>query len=141
MYQILTNPIKNAVQYQLDTTMKDKKVILVVDDEEAILDSLKFILEDEGFTVKTAKDGTQMQTHLNIDIPNLVILDYQLPGMNGTELTKLLKEKRETKNIPVIMVSSHDVKLVSQQVGASDFLEKPFDIETLLETVHKYLPN
>lgn len=121
--------------------MINQKTILVVDDDEAILDSIKLILEDEGYNVDTASDGKTMQVYIEKKTPDLIILDYRLPGMNGTELTKLLKKESTTKDIPLIMVSSHDVNILARDVGASDFFEKPFDIQTLLSLVQKHLPN
>lgn len=119
---------------------KKAKNILVVDDDEAVLESIRLILEDEGFLVDTAVDGAIMQEKLKKGLPDLIIIDYRLPGENGTELTKNLKKNRITKNIPIVIVSSHDVSSLAKNVGATDFFEKPFDIEILLNIVSKHLP-
>lgn len=119
----------------------DDRVIFVVDDDVTVLDSIKLILEGEGFIVQTAEDGEGLRKKLEKQTPHLIILDYRLPGQNGTEIAKTLKRNDETKDIPIVMVSSHDVGALAKSTGISDFFEKPFDIETLISVVGKHLPN
>jgi DNA-binding response OmpR family regulator len=120
---------------------EEQKTIFIVDDDEAILDSMKLILEGEGFRIQTAIDSKALEKNLQTKLPNLFILDYRLPGQTGTEIARNLKANAETKHIPIIMVSSHDVRPLAQNAGVSDFFEKPFDIETLLSVVNKHLPS
>jgi len=116
-----------------------KKHILIVDDDEAILESIKLILEDEGFIIDTAPNGEIMQDKLAQSQYSMIILDYKLPGTNGTELTRILKNDIKTQHIPVVIVSSHNVADLAKAAGASAFFEKPFDIETLLDVVEKHI--
>jgi DNA-binding response OmpR family regulator len=118
-----------------------EKTIFIVDDDEAVLDSMKLILEGEGFLVETAFDGNGLTQKMHISLPDLIILDYRLPGQNGTEIARKLKENEDTKHIPIVMASSHDVSLLAKNIGVVDFFEKPFDIDTLLKVVEKHLPN
>jgi DNA-binding response OmpR family regulator len=115
------------------------KQVLIVDDDEAVLESMKLILEDEGYCVNTALDGKRMSEIMSKSSPDLIILDYRLPVKSGTLLTKELKKDSSTKHIPIVMVSSHNVALLAKEAGASDFFEKPFDIETLLDVVGRHL--
>ncbi len=115
------------------------KQVLIVDDDEAVLESMKLILEDEGYCVETAVDGSHMYKSITNSLPQLIILDYRLPEKSGTLLAKELKKNDGTKHIPIVMVSSHDVAPLAKEAGASDFFEKPFDIETLLDVVGKHL--
>lgn len=115
------------------------KTIFVVDDDDYIQESMKLILESEGYSVETAPDGVALTEKLKRKTPDMIILDYRLPGENGTEIATHLKEEKATKDIPLIMVSSHDVGSLAQKTGFNDFFEKPFDIETLLSTVQKHL--
>lgn len=115
------------------------KTIFVVDDDDSIQESMKLILESEGYHVETASDGQMLTNCLKKATPDMIILDYRLPGENGTEIATNLKANDVTKNIPLIMVSSHDVSNLAQKTGFTDFFEKPFDIETLISTVARHL--
>jgi DNA-binding response OmpR family regulator len=116
------------------------KTIFVVDDDDYIQESMKLILESEGYAVETAPDGETLSEKLKDKTPDMIILDYRLPGENGTEIATHLKAEATTRDIPLIMVSSHDVGNLAKKTGFTDFFEKPFDIETLLSTVEKHLP-
>jgi DNA-binding NtrC family response regulator len=117
----------------------NEKTIFVVDDDDSIQESMKLILESEGYKVETASDSQGLSKRLQSTIPDMIILDYRLPGENGTEIATNLKADVHTKNIPLIMVSSHDVANLAKNTGFTDFFEKPFDIETLISTVARHL--
>jgi len=118
--------------------IKDK--ILVIDDEAGIRSSLKGILEDEGFEVKTAEkgdDGLNMIKRHNFD---LILLDIWLPRMNGIELLKKIKKYEE--NVQVIMISGHgtiETAVKATKLGAYDFLEKPLTYEKVVLTTKNAL--
>jgi CheY-like chemotaxis protein len=116
---------------------KHKKTIFIVDDDEAVLDSMKLILEGEGFVVKTAADGNELADKVAHTTPDLFILDYRLPGQNGTEIARKLKENEETRHVPIVMASAHNVEAIAKNVGIIDFFEKPFDIDKLIDVVYK----
>ena len=76
--------------------------ILIIEDEKDIAEAIKYNLEKEGFEVSRAYDGTNGLRQARIKIPNLIILDLMLPGMNGLEICKTLRSDAQTANIPII---------------------------------------
>jgi len=113
-------------------------VILLVDDEKAILDSLKGNLEDEGYIVLTASDGIKGLEIIKSQPVDSIFLDIWLPEMDGIETLKLIKEYDSSLNV-VMMTGHGTVKTAVQAVklGAFDFLEKPFDIESVIEIIKR----
>ena len=110
--------------------------IIVVDDDAGILDALRIVLTAEGYAVTTMNSG---ETLLSIDkehLPDLILLDMLLSGIDGRDICRELKKRTLTKHIPIIMFSAHpnagrDVK----RVGADGFVAKPFSIKDLLSTI------
>ena len=115
------------------------KHILVVDDDEGILEVVQIVLEGEGYKVETSQNGDKLQD-LEKNKTDLILLDVLLSGRDGREICKALKRDIFTRNIPVVMLSAHsDASKVADGSGADGFLEKPFDVDVLIETVKKYL--
>jgi DNA-binding response OmpR family regulator len=115
------------------------KKILVVDDDQGILDAFTAILESADFEVITQSDPDKLPKAITTVKPDLIILDVLLSGGDGREICKSLKSKKETKNIPVIIISAHPSAGESIKTsGADDFLEKPFEMEELLNKVNKF---
>lgn len=115
------------------------KRILIIDDDEGILESLQFLLEDAGYEVLTSYDGKICYQNFDGYNPCVILLDYWLPRENGGQITKNLKSRDETKHIPVIIISaSYNIKELVEKAGADDFLPKPYDMDTLLSKVRKY---
>jgi DNA-binding response OmpR family regulator len=109
------------------------KKILVVDDEPDILEFVKAILEDEGYTVATASKGEYVETLHNGGLPDLILLDVLLSGKDGRSIARQLKNQEDTKHIPIIMFSAHpNAERTAREAGADDFISKPFEIEDLL---------
>lgn len=114
------------------------KKILVADDDPAICDSIKMMLELEGFEVDTTVNG-QTIYKMEKDFPDLLLLDIWMSGQDGREICKYLKKEELTRHIPIIMVSaSRDVRKSAQDSGADDFIEKPFEQEDLLKKIMKF---
>jgi len=111
--------------------------ILAVDDDHDILEVLRLILEDSGYEVETLSDGHYLFDKIKDNMPDLILLDIMLGNLDGRELCKNVKAAKETKTIPVILVSaSHSVKDTVNKNGAPNaFLSKPFDINELLDLV------
>lgn len=108
-------------------------VVLIVDDEEGIRESLSGILEDEGYGVLTAGSGEDALKIVQEQGPDLVILDVWLPHMDGIQTLQEIKGLK--KDIPVIMISGHgniEVAVKATRIGAYDFLEKPLSLERIL---------
>jgi len=119
----------------------DCKTILVVEDSPTQALHVQTLLEREGLSVALARDGRvglQMAEEIQ---PDLIVLDLQMPEMNGLQLCKALKESRDTAGIPVIMFTSHDeheTVVLGLQLGAIDFIPKDaFADAVLLETLRQ----
>ncbi len=109
--------------------------ILIIDDEQRIVDLAKLYLEKDGFTVRSANDGLVGYRQIIETLPALVILDLMLPGMDGLEICRKV---RATSDVPIIMLTalSDDVdKIVGLELGADDYLTKPFNPRELLARV------
>ena len=112
-----------------------RKRILVVDDELAIIKLLRANLNAEGFEVLTAMDGAQAIQTIEKEAPDLVILDIMMPEMNGFEVCRHV---REWSQVPIIMLSakgSEDDKVKCLDIGADDYITKPFGINELVARV------
>ncbi len=113
-----------------------KRTILVVDDEDAIQRSLSGVLSDEGFRVETAKDGESGIKAIDSDTPDLVLLDVWMPGIDGLEVLRRVRERH--KRLPVIVMSGHgtiETAVKATKLGAYDFIEKPLSLEKVLLAV------
>lgn len=122
--------------------LKKKKIpynLLIIDDDETLRLALRRIFEGEGYRVITAADGTQLSQVLDDTPIDLIILDIGLPWINGYEIAELMKSHEDLKEIPLIFISGRssetDVKK-GFEVGADDFVKKPFDVEKIKKTVN-----
>jgi CheY-like chemotaxis protein len=107
--------------------------ILFADDDSGIREVVSEILSREGYQVVVAKDGPEVLVLAKSDKPDLIISDFQMPGLNGIDVCKRLKADDFTKNIPVIMVTGYpSEKEESLNAGAFDFIAKPIDKTDLL---------
>lgn len=122
--------------------MSEKKRILVIEDEEAMVDLVKMRLEANGYEVITAYDGQEGLDKARKLEPDLIILDLMLPKMDGYKVCGLLKADTRYSKIPVIMftakVQEDDVKL-GKEVGADAYITKPFEPQTLLGEIEALL--
>ena len=118
--------------------MPSKKVVLVVDDELSIRNVLERVLRQEGYSVLTASDGDAVWKLLKDAAPDMILLDLMLPGMDGMELCRRIREDPLTKGLPVIVATGRG-RLIDQVYGldggADDYLVKPFDPRELLARV------
>lgn len=113
----------------------DKQKILVVDDEQPIADILKFGLEKEGFDVICAYDGNAAIEMVEKHTPDLILLDIMLPYKDGMEVCR---EVRKTQDIPIIMLTAKDSeidKVLGLELGADDYVTKPFSTRELVARV------
>jgi adenylate cyclase len=108
--------------------------ILVVDDVAANVRLLEAIVEPAGFSLSSASSGPEALERVATELPDLVLLDVQMAGMNGYEVCRRIRENEETALVPVVMVTSHDgeARIDGIRAGADDFVTKPFDQQELL---------
>ncbi len=113
--------------------------ILVVDDEDAVRTLLRECFEMEGFRVSEARDGQELATQLTADAPDLITLDLKLGGENGLELARKI---RETRNVPIVMITGKSDtidRVVGLELGADDYIGKPFHVREVLARVRAVL--
>jgi CheY-like chemotaxis protein len=111
--------------------------ILVVDDDPAIRETIVDILELEGYPVVGAADGAQALTQVEQALPWLILLDMRMPIMDGWAFSQVLKE-RHLRVPVVVMTAARDARPWAQQIGAEDYLAKPFDIDQLVSKVREH---
>ena len=109
--------------------------IAIIEDEKDLASLLAFQLEKEGYQVLTAHDGKSGHELVSSEIPDLVLLDIMLPIISGVEVCKLLKREKRTQGIPVIMLTAKSEEIdrvIGLEVGADDYVTKPFSMRELL---------
>ena len=119
-----------------------KQKILAVDDEEDLLELLRFNLTKEGYAVVCAASGEEALKTALSQKPDLILLDLLLPGMDGLEVARRLKKEEATKDIPVIMVTAKGEEadiVTGLEVGAEDYITKPFSRKVLIARVRAVL--
>lgn len=117
------------------------KKILFVDDEPDVLRPVAFRLTKSGYIVLTAVDGEKAVEMIKTELPDLVLLDLRLPGMNGMEVCSVIKSDTALKHIPIILftASANHIAKDCAKCGADDYVLKPFDPKDLLDKIKKYI--
>ena len=113
--------------------------VLIVEDEAALAEPLAFLLKKEGFEVRTAGDGPTALAEFEANHVDIVLLDLMLPGMSGTEVCKNIRLR---SNVPVIMVTARDSeidKVVGLEIGADDYVTKPYSSRELIARIRAVL--
>ena len=121
-----------------------KKLVLAIDDEKDILKLLQYNLERDGYQVITAKSGEEGLEAARSKKPDLILLDLMLPGMDGLEVCKILRSNKETKNVPILMLtakSSEVEQILGLELGANDYITKPFSVKVLSARVKNVFRN
>ncbi|WP_026895205.1 winged helix-turn-helix domain-containing protein [Clostridiisalibacter paucivorans] len=116
--------------------------ILVVDDEEHIVELIKFNLEKNGYKVLVAYDGEEALKKAEKEIPNLIVLDLMLPVIDGIDVCKKLKMSEKTLDIPIIMLTAKGEetdKILGLEMGADDYITKPFSVRELVARIKAVL--
>ncbi|HEX8417122.1 MAG TPA: phosphate regulon transcriptional regulator PhoB [Methylobacterium sp.] len=112
--------------------------ILIVEDEEALTLLLRYNLEAEGFTVDSASRGDEADLRLQEQLPDLILLDWMLPGLSGIELCRRIRARRESERLPIIMLTARGEegdRIRGLGTGADDYIVKPFSVPELLARV------
>ncbi len=113
--------------------------VLVIEDEESFREALEFILTKEGFQIESAATGSDGLTAFDKYNPDIILLDLMLPGMSGTDVCKSIRAK---SNVPIIMLTAKDAevdKVVGLEVGADDYVTKPFSSPELIARIRAVL--
>jgi DNA-binding response OmpR family regulator len=115
-----------------------EKTIVIVDDEQDIVELVSHHLKREGYLVKEFGKGREFFSYIESVIPDLIILDIMLPGIDGLEICKILKNKKKTASIPIIMLTAKAAEsdvVVGLELGADDYVVKPFSPRELVARV------
>ncbi|MDH3628179.1 MAG: response regulator transcription factor [Acidobacteriota bacterium] len=118
--------------------MTEEPIVWIVDDDEAVCDSLQLLLKTVGLNARTFPDGKSFLDQFDDSNPGCVVVDLRMPGMSGLELQDALHQKQSL--LPVIFITGHgtvDSAVHAMRAGAIDFLQKPFNDDELLETIQR----
>jgi two-component system cell cycle response regulator DivK len=121
---------------------QESKTILIVEDNELNMQLFNDVLEANGYQTLQSRNGLDALKIARESKPDLILMDIQLPGMSGLEVTKLIKEDENLKTIPIIAVTAFAMKGDEEkirQAGCENYLAKPISISGLLEIIAKYL--
>lgn len=114
--------------------------MLVVDDDAGIRDTVKWILEYEGYRVETAFDGVDALEKLQEVRPGLILLDLMMPRMDGETLAQTIRRDRRLQTIPILVLSAFPcTPEIQAELGIQGYLEKPFDVGTLVHSVDYWM--
>jgi len=121
---------------------KPSRTVLIVDDEQSLRDALEMTFSREGYQVLKASDGPEALEAARASVPDVVLLDVMMPGMDGYEVCKRLRSHYRTRHIPVILLTAkgtEEDKLEGLQGGANDYVLKPWNKRELVTRVHNHL--
>lgn len=123
----------------IETMKNTKKTVLVCDDDPGVLEVVKVILENNGYVVQVLTSGKGIKKKILKTKPGLLLLDVWMPGIDGREVTLILKKDPETKDLPIVIISAlNDTEEIASEYGADGYVAKPFDMERLLEVVGRF---
>jgi two-component system alkaline phosphatase synthesis response regulator PhoP len=116
--------------------------ILIIQDSPSANAMLKFRLESGGFSVETTETGEEGIEKTKVSQYQLILLDYNLPGMNGSQVCRILREQDKTRNTPVVFMSAKDEEKLTQitkEAGADGYIGLPFEGKTFIERIRGFL--
>ncbi|MGB6564213.1 MAG: response regulator [Candidatus Binataceae bacterium] len=117
-----------------------KRTILIVDDEVGILEVLESILGDAGFAVVSAINGQDALTRMQKTVPDLVIVDFMMPLLDGAGVVKAMRADKRLRAVPVVLASALPEKTISERCNSYNvFLRKPYKTERLMEEISRLL--
>ena len=140
--RIASQPVVSLDQFRDAKKKLEPKNLLIIEDDESMRSAYQRVFSSEGYLLKMAADATELTKVLDDQVVDLIILDVGLPWINGFELAQLLKEHKDLKKIPLVFISAsasqEDMKKAFE-IGADDYIKKPFDIEKLKKTISTLL--
>lgn len=116
--------------------------ILLVDDDKDLIAALELKLKKEGFKVETASDGESGIKNIRLKVPDLLVLDVNMPGMSGMDVCKILRSENRTADVPIIMLTARDDEIdrvLGLEFGADDYITKPFNTRELVLRIKSVL--
>lgn len=119
-----------------------KKTVLIVEDNRMNSRLAEFVLERDGFAVRTATTAEEAIESVRNERPDLILMDIQLPGMDGLEATRILKADDQTSEVPIVAITAHAMRGDEERIRASgceDYIAKPINTWKLAEMVDKYV--
>ncbi len=119
-----------------------KETILIVDDEEDIVELIQYHLKNEGYSVLTARAGEEAIRIARRSGPDLIVLDLMLPGMDGLEVTRVLRGNDDTRDLPIVMLTAKGEEsdiVTGLELGANDYISKPFSPRVLMARIRAIL--
>ena len=115
------------------------KKVLICDDDDGIVEVATIVLEDVGYDVVSITSAEKIVELASEKKPDVILMDLWMPEVSGEEATKMLRAEKNTKDIPIIIVSANkDTEQIAIRAGANDFICKPFDIDELEGMVNKH---
>jgi two-component system phosphate regulon response regulator PhoB len=128
--------------YFLKSAFMANPLILIIEDEESIKEMVKLSLEMAGFDTVAANSTTQAETQLNTTLPDLILVDWMLPGQSGVDYIKRLRNRATTRHIPIILLTAkaeEENKIKGLDSGADDYVTKPFSPRELITRIKTVL--
>lgn len=120
--------------------MTQSKHVLIVDDDDAILETLRDILEFEGYQVRTLQDGSRILEQIHAEPPAMVLLDLRMPGLDGRQVFQSLQTDPLSIDIPVVLVTADDSgSSYAGELGAVDYIAKPFKLDQLFACIERFM--
>ncbi len=120
--------------------MDKQKKIFIADDDADILTILRLMLKTKGYQIEISNNANDIFNYKKEDLPDLVLLDIWMSGIDGRDICTRLKQNEETNNIPVIFISANSrIKEITEEAGAQDYISKPFEMDFLLKKIHDTL--
>jgi two-component system chemotaxis response regulator CheY len=121
---------------------KNQRKLIIVEDSDCIREAIVFALQKSGFDVRSAANGLEAIAILNGEKFDMVLTDYYMPGMNGLELIRWMRENEQYKRLPVVVLTTEnqrDIILQAKNAGATGWIHKPFEIEKLTQTIRRII--
>lgn len=115
------------------------KKILLIEDDKSIVEIISQFISEEGYAIKSYTDGNKIKYKLRKFKPDLLLIDFLLPGKNGDEVIKTVRNCESSRHLPIVMIAANLIyKKRAIVAGANEFLEKPFDMYELLNVIRRY---
>ena len=135
--------LQTALIQPMSPSRPDRPTIMVVEDDYDNRLMLKVLLEMKGYRVIEAGDGDEAVRVLEAEMPQLILLDLQMPNLNGFALARRVRQTPSTRDVPIVIVSGHDPakhRQLALAAGCNDYLLKPIDFDRLEEMLTRLIP-